>query len=242
VAAAIQAAHQAHIKVIMITGDADLTAKAIGQTIGLIKPGIDLFMIDGENIRHQSDIQLLKDMQHESVMFCRTSPEDKLRIVSLLKANSNIVAVTGDGINDAPALRMANIGVAMGKIGTDVAKEASEIVLLDDSFATLVYAIREGRIIFQNIKKSAILAMASNGGELFAVLLSLFVGMIWKIPLAITAIQILMIDLMAELIPITALTRDPAEKGLMENKPRDVTQHIFNKEVIIDWIWFGLLM
>ena len=242
VAAAITAAHQAHIKVIMITGDYNLTAKAIGESIGLIKENTDLFMIDWDNIRQQSDIQLLKDMQHECVIFWRTSPEDKLRIVSLLKKNANIVAVTWDGINDAPALKMANIWVAMGKIGTDVAKEASEIVLLDDSFGTLVNAIREWRIIFQNIKKSAILAVASNGGELFAVLFSLFIGMNFGIPLAISAVQILMIDLMAELIPITALTWDPPEKWLMEAKPRDVNQHIFNKPVIIDWIWFGLLM
>lgn len=242
VAAAISAAHMAHIKVVMITGDSNLTAEAIGKSIGLIKENTDLFMISWDNIRQQSDIQLLKDMQHECVIFCRTSPEDKLRIVSLLKANGNIIAVTWDGINDAPALKMANIGVAMGKIGSDVAKESSEIVLLDDSFATLVYAIREWRIIFQNIKKSAILAVASNGGELFAVLLSLFIWGIWKIPLSITATQILMVDLMAELIPITALTRDPPEKWLMEAKPRDVKQHIFNKSVIIDWIRFGVLM
>gem|GEM_PF-3282484 len=109
VAVAIEAAHEAHMKIVMITGDSDLTAKAIANNIGLIKEDTDLFMISGEHIRQQSDIQLLKDMQHECVIFCRTSPEDKLRIVSLLKANGNIVAVTGDGINDAPALKMANI-------------------------------------------------------------------------------------------------------------------------------------
>ena len=242
VAAAIVAAHAAHIKVVMITWDSDLTAEAVGKTIGIIKEGTDLCVISWDNIRQQSDIQLLKDMQHECVIFCRTSPEDKLRIVVLLKTNGNIVAVTGDGINDAPALKLANIGVAMGKIGSDVAKEASEIILLDDSFATLVYAIREWRIIFQNIRKSAILAVASNGWELFVVLFSLFVGMSFGVPLAISAVQILMIDLMAELIPITALTWDPPAKWLMEAEPRDVEQHIFNKPIIIDWLWFGLLM
>lgn len=242
VAAAIEAAHQAQMKLIMITGDSDLTAKAIAKTIGLIKENTDLFMITWDNIRKQSDIQLLKDMQHECVIFCRTSPEDKLRIVSLLKANGNIVAVTWDGINDAPALKMANIWVAMGKIGTDVAKESSEIVLLDDSFATLVYAIREWRIIFQNIKKSAIAALASNGWELRAVLPSLLVGALWGIPISIGAVQILMVDLMAELIPITALTWDPAEKWLMKKPPRDVNQHIFNKAAILHWLYFGITM
>ncbi|MCX6822772.1 MAG: cation-transporting P-type ATPase [candidate division SR1 bacterium] len=239
---AMQAASDAHIKVVMITGDSALTAMAIAKKIGLEKNNEAPFVVTGDEIKEQSDIQLLKDLENKRVMFCRTSPEDKLRIVSLLKRHNNIVAVTGDGINDAPALKMANIGVAMGKIGTDVAKEASEIVLLDDSFATLVNAIREGRIIFQNIKKSAILAVASNGGELFVVLLSLLAGGIWDIPLAITATQILMIDLMAELIPITALTRDPPETGLMEAKPRDVKLHIFDRAVIIDWIRYGLLM
>ena len=242
VPAAMQAASDAHIKVVMITGDSALTAMAIAKKIWLEKNNEAPFVVTGDEIKQQSDIQLLKDLENKRVMFCRTSPEDKLRIVSLLKRHNNIVAVTGDGINDAPALKMANIWVAMGKIGTDVAKEASEIVLLDDSFATLVNAIREWRIIFQNIKKSAILAMASNGGELFAVLLSLVVWGIRGIPLAITATQILMIDLMAELIPITALTRDPPETWLMQAKPRDVTQHIFNKAVIIDWIRYGLLM
>jgi len=242
VAAAIQAAHEAQMKLIMITGDSDLTAEAVAKTIWLIKEGTDLFMISGEHIRKQSDIQLLNDMKHECVIFCRTSPEDKLRIVALLKANGNIVAVTGDGINDAPALKMANIWVAMGEIWTDVAKEASEIVLLDDSFATLVYAIREWRIIFQNIRKSAIAAVASNGWELRVVLFSLFAWGIRGIPLAIWAVQILMIDLMAELIPISALTWDPPEKWLMNNAPRDVHHHIFNRTTIINWFWFGILM
>ena len=239
---AMQAASQAHIKVVMITGDSALTALAIAQKIWLETPNQKPFVVTGEEIKQQSDIQLFKDLEHKWVLFCRTSPEDKLRIVSLLKKHNNIVAVTGDGINDAPALKMANIWVAMGKIGTDVAKQASEIVLLDDSFATLVYAIREGRIIFQNIKKSAILAVGSNGWELVVVLLSLFIGIPLWIPLAISAIQILMIDLMAELIPITALTWDPPEKWLMESPPRDVKQHIFNRPTIIDWIWFGILM
>jgi Ca2+-transporting ATPase len=123
--------------------------------------------------------------------------------------------VTGDGINDAPALKKADIGVAMGKIGSDVAKESSEIILLDDSFNTLVYTIREGRIIFQNLKKTILSCITSNGGELSAVLLSLLCGVLFGLPIAITAIQILVIDLVTEILPLTALTRDPPQKELM---------------------------
>ena len=121
-------------------------------------------LITEDELREMSDIQLTSIIKkYRSLIFSRTAPEDKLRIVQLLKKTHNVVAVTGDGINDAPALKCANIGVAMGKIGTDVAKQASEIVLLDDSFHTLVYAIREGRIIYQNLKKTIISCITSNG-------------------------------------------------------------------------------
>lgn len=239
---AIEAAHQAQMKLIMITGDSDLTAKAIGKAIGLIKDNTNLFMIAGDRIRQESDIQLLNDMQHECVIFCRTSPEDKLRIVSLLKANGNIVAVTWDGINDAPALKMANIWVAMWKIWTDVAKEASEIVLLDDSFGTLVNAIREWRIIFQNLKKTILSCITSNGWELFAILPSLVAAAIWDIPISITVVQILMIDLMAEMLPLTALALDPEPSGLMKEKPRNVKEHILHRSTIIDLVWAWVFM
>ena len=242
VPAAMQAASQAHIKVVMITWDSALTAIAIAKKVWLDNPNEEPFIVMGEDIKQQSDIQLLKDLENRRVIFCRTSPEDKLRIVSLLKKHGNIVAVTGDGINDAPALKMANIWVSMGKIWTDVAKEASEIVLLDDSFATLVYAIREWRTIFQNIKKSVITNFAANGAELFAVLPGLVVQALFGVPIAILGTQILMIDVFAELIPVLALTRDPPEPWLMESKPRDVKQHILNKSVIIDVLFAGMLM
>lgn len=242
VPAAMEAAYRANIKVIMITGDASTTAVAIAKRIGLEKIKEQAFVVTGDQIKQKSDIQLLNDLQHRRVIFCRTSPEDKLRIVLLLKKNNNIVAVTGDGINDAPALKMANIWVAMGKIWTDVAKEASEIVLLDDSFSTLVYAINEWRIIFQNLKKTIISCITSNGGELFAILPSLLAKAIWAIPISINPAQILMIDLMAEMGPLTALTWDPPEKGLMEAKPRNVKNHVLNKVIIIDLIWSGALM
>ena len=153
-------------------------------------------MVAGEQLKNISDIQLVQILQEPGpIIFSRTSPEDKLRIVNLLRKTHNIVAVTGDGINDAPALKAAHIGVAMGKIGTDVAKDASEIVLLDDSFHTLVYAIREGRIIFQNLKKIILACITSNGGELFTVLPSLAMKALFGLPMAINPFQILAVDM-----------------------------------------------
>jgi len=233
VAGAMLAAHQAHIKVIMITGDYGLTAQAIAKKIGMGKDAA-IVIITGEQLRKKSDIELIKDFENTYLIFSRVAPEDKLRIVNLLKKTQHIVAVTGDGINDAPALKNAHIGVAMGKIGTDVAKEASEIVLLDDSFTTPVYAINEGRIIFQNLKKTIISCITSNGGELFAILTSLAARAIWNIPIAITPAQILCIDLIGEMGPLMMLTHDPAQSKLMEEQPRDVKEHVINKPVIID--------
>ncbi|MFA6918262.1 MAG: HAD-IC family P-type ATPase, partial [Candidatus Gracilibacteria bacterium] len=173
VKAAIDVALKAHIRVIIITGDYALTAEAIAKKIGFNRDNSPVTVVKGEELDKMSDIDLLQELINSNLIFSRTSPENKLRIVSLLKKAGEIVAVTGDGVNDAPALKKADIGVAMGKTGTEVAKDSSEIVLLDDSFATLVIAIREGRTIFQNLKKTILSTLTSNGGELFAVLLSL---------------------------------------------------------------------
>lgn len=240
-AQAIVAAHEAKIKIVMITGDYGVTAEAVAKYIGLEKDGHDVTHIAGDQLKIMSDIDLVQHLEKPwSVIFSRTSPEDKLRIVSLLKKDHNVVAVTGDGINDAPALKKADIGVAMGKIGSDVAKESSEIILLDDSFTTLVYTIREGRIIFQNLRKTILSCITSNGGELFAVLLSLLCGALFDLPIAITAIQILVIDLVTEIFPLTALTRDPPQKDLMTQWPRNLDNHVINKAMIIDLLrsWF----
>lgn len=240
-AAAIIAAHEAKIKIVMITGDYGVTAEAVAKYIGLEKDGNVVTHIAGEQLKSMSDINLVQQLEIPwSIIFSRTSPEDKLRIVSLLKKDHNVVAVTGDGINDAPALKKADIGVAMGKIGSDVAKESSEIILLDDSFTTLVYTIREGRIIFQNLRKTILSCITSNGGELSAVLLSLLCGALFDLPIAITAIQILVIDLVTEIFPLTALTRDPPQKDLMTQWPRNLDDHVINKAMIIDLLrsWF----
>ena len=243
VAAAIISAHEAKIKIVMITGDYGVTAEAIAKHVGLETAKEAVIMITGNQLKDMTDIDVVQQLEQPwSIIFSRTSPEDKLRIVTLLKKNNYVVAVTGDGINDAPALKKADIWVAMGKIGTDVAKESSEIVLLDDSFHTLVYAIREGRSIFQNLKKTILSCITSNGGELFAVLPWLVCRAIFGLPMAITAVQILAIDLIGEMFPLTALTRDPPQKDVMTQWPRNINEHVINKPMIIDLIWSWLLM
>ncbi|AHB41699.1 hypothetical protein P148_SR1C00001G0911 [candidate division SR1 bacterium RAAC1_SR1_1] len=241
VPAAVGAARDARIKIIMITGDYGPTAEAIAENIGLDDGKMKL--IPNEELQHLSDKKLsLIIRQNRSIIFSRVAPEDKLRIVKLLQKEHNIIAVTGDGINDAPALKRADIGVAMGRIGTDVAKEASKIILLDDSFSTLVYAIQEGRIIYQNLRKTILSCITSNGGELFAILISLVMKTFTGIPIAISAVQILAIDLIGEMGPLTALTRDPGQKNIMKGPPRNPANHIMNKKNIIDILWSGALM
>jgi Ca2+-transporting ATPase len=164
---AIEKAHEAHMKTYIMTGDHAITAQAVGKQINLSRTDKEVIVITGEELSDMPDAKLKEFMKdNESLIFSRMSPEDKLRIVKMLKDQGEIVAVTGDGVNDAPALKSAHIGVAMGSIGTDVAKEASELILLDDSFSTLVYAIREGRTIYNNLKKTIIASLTSNGAEL----------------------------------------------------------------------------
>ena len=239
VPAAMEAALDAHVRVSIITGDYPTTAQAIAQKAKLNSGEITVIM--GDELPNLSDTQVLTLLLRGGAVFSRVSPEDKLRIVELAKHGNNVVAVTGDGINDAPALKRADIGVAMGKTGTDVAKEAAEIILLDDSFATLVTAIEQGRLTFQNIRKAARCALTDNAGELFTILISLAATAIWGIPAAITAIQILAIDVIAEMFPITALGWDPAVRRLMHDKPRDLHDHIINKKAVYEFIGFGLL-
>jgi len=242
VPAAMRAAQAAHVRVSIITGDYPATAAAIAEKAGLGAEGTEqakVTVVLGEELPHLSDSQVLGLLLRGGAVFSRVSPEDKLRIVELARSSHHVVAVTGDGINDAPALKRADIGVAMGRSGTDVAKDAAEIVLLDDSFATLVTAIEQGRITFQNIKKAARCAMIDNMGELFTVLLSIVGTALLGIPASITAIQILAIDVVAQIFPITALGWDPALTQLMHEKPRDLHDHILNKRSVLEFISFG---
>jgi Ca2+-transporting ATPase len=228
----------AHVKVSIITGDYPTTAKAIAEKANLAE---DINIILGDELDKLADSQILQLVEKGGAVFSRVAPEDKLRIVEIVKHSGHVVAVTGDGINDAPALKRADIGVAMGRTGTDVAKQSSDIILLDDSFDTLVGAIKEGRLTYQNIKKAARCALTDNAGELITVLLGLSAVAIFHIPPAISPIQILAIDVVAQILPITALGWDKPLANLMHEKPRNLHDHIINPRAITGFIGFGAL-
>ncbi|HOT33934.1 MAG TPA: cation-transporting P-type ATPase [Rhodoglobus sp.] len=231
----------AGVKVNIVTGDFSLTAEAIARQAGLI--GDDgITVVTGAELAGMSDEVVLEHASRGGTVFSRVAPEDKVRIVDLVKAAGLVVAVTGDGINDAPALRHASIGVAMGATGTDVAKQAAEIVLLDDSFATLVTAIRQGRTIYRNISKGVLSCLTSNAAEFVANSASLALASLGGVPLALNVLQILAIDLLGEIFPIAALGRDRAEGETMKDPPRDPLRRILNKRSILDIFWAGALM
>jgi Ca2+-transporting ATPase len=240
---AIRDCHDAQIRTFIMTGDHAITAQAVGGEIGLSESGRQSPVITGRELKEMSDDDLITAMQREqSLIFSRVDPEDKLRIVELLEGQKQVVAVTGDGVNDAPALKRADIGVAMGKIGTDVAKEAAELVLLDDSFPTLVDAIREGRTIYNNLRKTVLASLTTNMAELVVVLLGLAAVALrnWAIP--ILAIQILAIDLLAEIMPLTFLTFDPPSERVMQSPPRNIEDHIMNRYTSTEVIFLGFLI
>lgn len=240
---AVEAAHAAHIRTYIITGDHAVTAQAVGRQIHLSTDGKDAPVITGEELSEMKDADLRRVMDaNESLIFSRVSPEDKLRVVRVLKRAGKVVAVTGDGVNDAPALKSAHIGVAMGSIGTDVAKEASELILLDDSFSTLVFAIREGRTIFNNLRKTVVASMTTNMAELTIVLLGLAGASLLDWPIPLLVVQMLAIDLLAEILPLTALTFDPGSRDLMTSPPRRRTEHILNRGVSLEILFLGALM
>jgi Ca2+-transporting ATPase len=195
----------------------------------------------GDEVHQLADSQILQLVERGGTVFSRVAPEDKLRIVEIAKQSGQVVAVTGDGINDAPALKRADIGVAMGRTGTDVAKDAAEIVLLDDSFETLVRAVEQGRLTYQNIKKAARCALTDNAGELLTILASLVGQAVFHVPMAITAIQILAVDVIAQIAPITALGWDEAQRELMHDQPRKLKDHIINRHTAIEFASFGAL-
>jgi Ca2+-transporting ATPase len=235
---AMKLARQAHVRVSVITGDYPTTAMAIAEKAHLSK---EISIVLGDELEKLADSQILDLVEKGGAVFSRVSPEDKLRIVEIAKSSNHVVAVTGDGINDAPALKRADIGVAMGKTGTDVAKNSADIVLLDDSFDTLVGAIEQGRLTFQNIKKAARCALTDNAGELITVLIGLATLAMFHVPPAISPIQILAIDVVAQILPITALGWDMPLDNLMKEKPRNLKDHIINPKAISGFIGFGAL-
>ncbi|MFH1012596.1 MAG: cation-transporting P-type ATPase, partial [Candidatus Peregrinibacteria bacterium] len=241
VAEAIRSAYDAHIKVMMITGDNAVTAKAIAEKIGLHNGSEGLVVLSGDEIKKMSDAALSKVLASQSVVFARVSPDDKYRLVTLLKGMGNVVAVTGDGVNDTLSLKQSNIGVAMGKLGSEVAKEAAAIILLDDNFSTLVTAIREGRTIFANLRKTVLSTITSNNAELTCTLLG-FIGVVFGLPMPITAVQILAVDLVGEMLPLTALTFDPTGRTVMVAKPRPLKEHIINRKSLMSLAFYGFWM
>ncbi len=239
---AMVAARAANMKVSIVTGDFAVTARAIAVRAKLAEKPSDLVVVAGEELVGLSDQQILAHIRRGGTIFSRVAPEDKMRIVELAEQSGLVVAVTGDGINDAPALKRANIGVAMGVTGTDVAKQSSDIVLLDDSFHTLVGAVQEGRTIFRNIQKGTLSCLTSNFAELSINLSSLAAVAVFHVPLAMSVMQILAVDLIAELFPIAALGNDKAEGQLMHEPPRDTRRHIINPHSVADILFAGTLM
>lgn len=234
VAETIKMAKSAGIKIIMATGDYGLTAAAIGKKINLnVNPQI----INGSDLNNINDDELYKLIDAGDIIFSRVDPIHKLRLVKVLQAHGNIVAVTGDGVNDAPALKASDIGVAMGIAGTDVTKEAAEMVSLNDSFSSIVWAIKEGRIVYENIKRVTRYVFTSNVAEFVSVLIGLVLGL----P-PITVIQILLVDLGAEVFPALALAGDEEEDDVMSRPPRKRTDILFGKETIMYIIRSGLMM
>ena len=232
---AVQRAREAGIRTIMITGDHVLTAEAIARDLGIID--------DEEKAITGSELDALSDEDLEAAArrtscFARVSPAHKLRLVQILQDQDNIVAMTGDGVNDAPALKQADIGVAMGITGADVSKGASEMILTDDNFRSIVAAIEEGRAIYDNIKKFIKYMLSSNVGEI----LVMFVALLINLPIPLLAIQILWINLVTDGLPAIALGFEPAEKGVMRRRPRPTNESIFAGGAGIHIVLVGILI
>jgi Ca2+-transporting ATPase len=210
----------------MVTGDNELTALAISREVGLIEKDEDV--ITGEELEKISDAEL-SEIILKTRVFARTKPEQKLRIATLLQNKGIVVGVTGDGVNDALALRKANVGIAMGKKGTDVAKEASDIILSDDNFATLVRAIEEGRIIYKNIVNATLYLLSGNLAEISLVLFSA----ILNLPFPLLPTQILWINLITDSLPAIALATGSRDPTVLSHKPRDPNMRLLSKNRIL---------
>ncbi|MFO7650520.1 MAG: cation-translocating P-type ATPase [bacterium] len=232
---AVATCRQAGIRPMMITGDHPLTARYIAAELDMadadtsVLTGVDLARVSPEE---------LESVVEKTTVYARVAPEHKLAIVDALQRRGHVVAMTGDGVNDAPALRKADIGVAMGITGTDVSKEAADMVLLDDNFATIVAAVEEGRVIYDNIRKFLKYTLTSNAGEIWVMLLAPFLGM----PMALLPVQILWVNLVTDGLPGLALTIEPAERNTMRRRPYHPSDNIFGRGLAVDVVWVGLAM
>lgn len=236
VPAAIKYCQKAGIRIVMITGDYKITADAIAKKINLFSGSENHRMVSGDELAKMSDLELRDNLLHP-IVFYQTDPVEKLRIVSTLQNMGLVVAVTGDGVNDALALKKADIGIAMGKAGTDVAKEAADMILLDDNFATIVSAIQEGRVIWNNLKKFVFYVFSSNAGEFMTV----FCGILFGIPAPLIAVQILSIDLGTDVLPSLALAADNQTKDVLNEDIRK-RDSLLSSKMLIRLLWVGTIM
>ncbi|MFA5042481.1 MAG: cation-translocating P-type ATPase [Kiritimatiellia bacterium] len=234
VRAAVQTCRTAGIRPVMITGDHPLTAREIARQLGIAADGA---VLTGADLDKLSPAELY-DRVEDTAVYARVSPEHKLKIIQALQQRGHVVAMTGDGVNDAPALRKSDIGVAMGITGTDVTKEVADMVLQDDNFATIVAAVEEGRAIYDNIRKFIKYLLSTNSGELWVMLLAPFMGM----PLPLLPIQILWMNLVTDGLPALALSVEPAERDIMRRRPRRLTDNILGQGMGWHILWVGLLM
>lgn len=232
---ALRKASQAGIRTIMVTGDHKTTARAIGLELGLLEaPGE---VLTGHDLDTLSDRELALHLRRVNV-FSRVSPEHKLRIVRCLKSMGHVVAMTGDGVNDAPAVAEADVGVAMGQTGTDVTKEASAMVLSDDNYATIIHAIEEGRGVYENIRKFVRYLLTCNVGEV----LTMFLATLLSLPLPLVAVQILWMNLVTDGLPAVALGMDPPDKDIMKRRPRKLNEHILSGGMVRKILGRGMLL
>jgi Ca2+-transporting ATPase len=231
---AVRTCRAAGIRPVMITGDHPLTARRIASDLGISAEGR---VLTGRDLSGMSGRELEAQVEEVSV-YARVAPEQKLKIVTALQNRGHVVAMTGDGVNDAPALKKADIGVAMGRGGTDAAKEASDMVLLDDNFATIVGAVEEGRVLYDNIRKFIRYLLVSNFGEILVMVLAPFLGM----PLPLLPLQILWINLVTDGLPALALAVEPAEKGAMRRPPRPPMERILGQGMGLRILGGGALM
>ncbi|MEK9133073.1 MAG: HAD-IC family P-type ATPase, partial [Patescibacteria group bacterium] len=238
---AVKLTHKAGIRVFIITGDHGLTAHAVAKELGITKShGVNI--VTGEMLNKMSDEKLTHLVAPgQETIFARVSPEHKLRVVEALKRHGEVVAVTGDGVNDAPALKRADIGVAMGITGTDVSKEAANMVLTDDSFGTIVSAIIEGRTIYENMKKFIYYIFSSNIGELLAIFSTILIGL----PAPLTAVFILIINTLTDVFPALALGVEPVKQEILNKPPRKPDSKImewpFIRRYLVSGIWIGVV-
>jgi magnesium-transporting ATPase (P-type) len=238
VAEAVGTCHRAGIRIIMITGDYGLTAESIARRIGIVR-GARPRIVTGAELDAMDD-QALQAVLQEEVIFARVAPEHKLRVTKALQGMGNIVAVTGDGVNDAPALKQADIGVAMGVTGTDVAKEAADMILTDDNFASIVNAVEEGRAVYANIRKFAVYVFNSNMAEAVPFMVMVFSR--GAIPLPLTIMQVLSIDLGTDMLPAVALGSEAPESGVMDHPPRSRRESLLNGKLLARaLLWYGMI-